>query len=277
MRQVFKSARMIGVAIAALISTSLVGPANAALMEYFKGRYGAIEVFDSAKKLSFRVNAPELSQPRDFCQFNDLSTAIAVVDAGLLLDFNASVAELTPVSVGTNKVPEPLTLKQALRAGTPEVFAALRAKLNTGQLANLNAKSALPTKVAQTSAFALVDWFKALQANTLALKPATMKALRSLLTQKRVGTTKLLAFSSRCAGKAGAGTPGAALGASVGVVQRDLMAPIFFAVSVDGKSRSDLFNVAPKIRDAALSEFGYWRSDATQDSAISVTPKTLAQ
>jgi hypothetical protein len=259
---------------ALLFFVSLIGlgQANAALMEYFKGRYGAIEVFDSAKKLSFRVNAPELSQPRNFCQFNDLSTAIAAVDAGLVPDFNATISEIFLPHAGTKKIREALTLKQALRAGTPEVFASLRAKLNAAQLANLNAKSALPTKVDQTSAFALLDWFKALQANSLALKPATAQALKSLLTQKRSGTSKLLAFSSRCAG-----VSGAALGASIGMVLRDSGAPVFFAVSVDGKSRADLFNIAPKIRDAALNEFGYWRAEATPETTFDIEPKPLAR
>jgi beta-lactamase class D len=254
------------------VCLAAVGHADAALMEYFKGRYGAIELFDSAKKLSFRVNAPELSQPRDFCQFNDLSTAIAAIDAGLLPDFNAPVDDLTLVPSGIIKTRKNLTLKQALRAGTPEVFAALRAKLSAAQVLNLNAKSALPTKIGKTSAFALLDWFKALHANSLALKPATTQALRTLLTQKRNGSSTLLAFSSRCAG-----TTGAALGASIGIVQRDAAAPVYFAVSVDGKSRADLFNVAPKIRDAALHEFGYWRIDAEPDSHLSATPKALAK
>ena len=224
--------------------------ANAALMSHFKGRYGAIELFDSAKKLSFRVNAPELSQIRNFCQFNDLSTAIAVVDLGLLPNFEASVAEYLPQQSG--KAIESLTLKQALRAGTPEVFAALRAKISASQLANLNAKSALPTKLPSTSAFALLDWFKALSTNTLALKPTTKEALRSLLTIKSRGSEKLLAYSSRCTESS------IAVGASVGVLIRAPAEPIFFAVSVDGKSRADLFYVAPSIRDAALNEFGYW-------------------
>lgn len=235
---------------AVALVTGLMPCANAALMSHFKGRYGAIELFDSAKKLSFRVNAPELSQTRNFCQFLDLSTAIAAVEIGLLPNFEASVVEFLPLTQG--KVVKPLTLKQALRVGTPEVFLALRNKITVAQLANLNAKSALPTKDAATSAFALLDWFKALDTNALALKPTTKEALRSLLTIKSRASTKLLAFSSRCVESSGS------VGASVGMLIRAPAAPIFFAISVDGKSRADLFYVAPSIRDAALNEFGYW-------------------
>jgi len=224
--------------------------ANAALMTHFKGRYGAIELLDSAKKLSFRVNAPELSQTRNFCQFNDLSTAIAAVELGVLPDFDASVTQYLPVVPG--KPPKSLTLKQALRVGTPEVFSGLQSKITVAQLSALNAKSALPTKVSTSSAFALLSWFKALDSDVLALKPTTKEALRSLLTIRNRRTIKLLAFSSRCIEETGA------VGASVGMVTRPPAAPIFFAISVDGKTRADLFYVAPKIRDAALNEFGYW-------------------
>ncbi len=245
------------------VLTGLVPSANAALMSHFKGRYGAIELFDSGKKLSFRVNAPELSQIRNFCQFNDLSTAIAVIEIGLLPNFDASVAQYLPPRPGREI--QPFTLKQALRAGTPEVFSALRDKISAAQLATLNAKSALPTKLPSTSAFALLDWFKALNMNALALKPATSDALRSLLTIKSRASQKLLAFSSRCTESSGA------VGASVGMLIRAPAEPVYFAISVDGKSRADLFYVAPKIRDAALNEFGYWpveiKAEETRDVA----------
>lgn len=239
--------------------TVILPSANAALMTHFKGRYGAIELFDSAKKLSFRVNAPELSQTRNFCQFNDLSTAIAAVELGLLPNFEASVAEYLPQVPGE---PLPaLTLKQALREGTAEVFTGLQGKITAAQLAALNSKSALPTKLTMTSAFALLSWFKALDSNVLALKPATKEALRSLLTIKSRDSTKLLAFSSRCLETVGA------VGASVGMLTRAPATPVFFAISVDGKTRADLFYVAPKIRDAALNEFGYWPIEIAPESA----------
>ncbi len=237
----------------------LMSAANAALMTHFKGRYGAIELFDSAKKLSFRVNAPELSQTRNFCQFNDLSTAIAAVELGLLPDFTASVAEYMPQISG--KPTAPLTLRQALRVGTPEVFSGLLGKITAAQMQTLNAKSALPTKLPMTSAFALLSWFKALDSDVLALKPTTKKALRSLLTIKNRHSIKLLAFSSRCAETTGA------VGASVGILTRPPAAPVFFAVSVDGKTRADLFYIAPTIRDAALNEFGYWPFEIAPESA----------
>lgn len=236
-------------------------------MTHFKGRYGAIEVFDSAKKLSFRVNAPELSQTRNFCQFNDLSIAIAAVEFGLFANFDAPVAEYLPLTPG--KAIPLLTLRQALRAGTPEVFSALRGKISTAQMTSLTAKSALPTKLLATSAFALIDWFKALNANALALKPATKEALHSLLTIKRRDSVKLMAFSSRCSETTGA------VGASVGMLLRAPADPVFFAVSVDGKNRADLFFVAPTIRDAALNEFGYWPIEPAPDRASSVLAKPI--
>jgi hypothetical protein len=232
---------------------ALCAPLHASLSEHFKGRYGAIEVFDAGKKLSFRVNAPELSEARDFCQFNDLSVAIAAVDSGVLASFDASVAQFAPAkpSALNSKAPATLSLKQALRAGTPAVFTALRAKIAVASFAQLRAKAALPSDGA-VSAFNLIEWFKALQADTVALKPATRAALRSLLTQRSRDGAKLLAFSSRCPQSRGA------LGANVGLVLRPNVPPVYFAVSVDGKSRKELFNIAPLIRDAALNELGYW-------------------
>jgi hypothetical protein len=228
---------------------------GASLMSHFHGRYGAIEIFDTQKKLSFRVNAPELSQPRDFCQFNDLSIAIAAVDTGVLADFDAPLDALLPAKSAPSSTPNKpaavLTLKRALRLGNAEVFAVLRSKIMPAKLAALEAKSALPTKTALTSAFALLDWFKALHAGTLALQPKTKLALNTLLTVRRDRERRFFAFSSRCAADPGA------LAASVGMITSKT-APVFFALSVDGKSRAELFQVAPKIRDAALAEMGYW-------------------
>ncbi len=251
---------------ALVLLIALMSHANAALMTHFKGRYGAIEVFDSAKKLSFRVNAPELSQQRNFCQFNDLSTAIAAVELGLLADFDASVAQFLPLIPG--QPTKTFTLKQALRLGTPEVFSGLQSKITTTQFSALHAKSALPTKLSMSNAFALLAWFKALDSDVLALKPTTRAALRSLLTIKNRNSVKLLAFSSRCAETKGA------VGASIGMLLRPPAAPIFFAVSVDGKTRADLFYVAPTIRDAALNEFGYWPFQIAPEGvrAVSISP-----
>ena len=51
--------------------------------------------------------------------------------------------------------------------------------------------------------------------------------------------------------------------------------PVFFAISVDGKTRADLFYVAPTIRDAALNEFGYWPIENTPESAQAPLSKPI--
>jgi beta-lactamase class D len=219
------------------------------LMDHFKGRYGAIELFDTEKKLSFRVNAPELSEPRDFCEFHQLSTGIAAIELGLLKDFEADVASLDPKARAKNQT---LRLKTALRKNNKAVFEALSGKIGSAKLQTMHAQKLIPSAGGSISAFALLEWFKALESNSLKLKATTLTAIRSVLAVRKANGAKLLSFSSRCALARGA------LGASIGVLQRTKLAPIYFAVSVDGKSRKDLFYLAPGIRDAALTEMGYF-------------------
>jgi hypothetical protein len=132
------------------------------LMDHFKGRYGAIELFDTEKKLSFRVNAPELSEPRDFCEFHQLSTGIAAIELGLLKDFEADVASLDPKALAKNEV---LMLKTALRKNNVAVFEALRGKISTAKLQTMHAQKLIPSAGGAISAFALLDWFKATRSN----------------------------------------------------------------------------------------------------------------
>lgn len=217
----------------------------ASLMSHFQGRYGAIELFDSGKKLSFRVNAPELSQRRNYCQADDLATAIAAIEYGIVKDFNSPIASPVAVAGATE-----LTMRQALRQGNRTYFEALRTRLGPQVLTTMRAKKLVPG-APPTTAFALLDWMKAFERGTLAYKPATRVALNNFLAQRRQDDRVIYAFSSRCTDGEGA------LASTVGYVSSKLP-PVYFVLSVEGKSRRDLFMVAPKIRDAALIEMGYW-------------------
>ena len=218
----------------------------ASLMSHFKGRYGAIELFDSGKKLSFRVNAPELSQQRNFCQVEDLATAITAIEYGVVSDFNSPI-----VSLARDVLPgKELTMRQALRQGNRSYFEALRTRLGPQAIAAMRAKKLVPA-AGTTSAFALLDWIKAFERGALIYKANTRKALSNFLAQKRQDERVIYAFSSRCNDGEGA------LASTVGYLASNAP-PVYFVLSVEGKSRSDLFMVAPKIRDAALIEMGYW-------------------
>jgi beta-lactamase class D len=225
------------------------------LQDHFKGRYGAIELFDTQKKLSFRVNAPELSAARDFCEFHHLSTAIAAIEIGLLSDFSADVMSLSNANPAPQKT---LSLRQAIRKNQTAVFGALNEKIGAAKLQSMHAAKLLPSGGEKISAFALLEWFKALESNTLKLKPNTLAAIRSMLAVSKPNGAKLLSFSSRCKLEYGA------LGGAVGVLQRPKMAPVYFAISVDGKTRKDLFGIAPGIRDASLSQMGYFDTDSAR-------------
>lgn len=232
-------------------------PLSAALIDHFRGRYGAIEVFDTARKLSFRVNPPELSTPRNFCEFDHLALAIAAVDTGMVKDFSSSIESLLP-ELNERERANNSSLRSALRASNPKVFAKLSTLL-TSRVTALQARNALPIGKGR-SAFQILEWFKALQAKKLPLKPATVAALSSLLVQKRNGASRLWSFSSRCDEALGSNGQPQAVGASIGFVERPGLAPVFFAATVDGKSRSDLFNVAIRIRDQSLLELKIWEA-----------------
>jgi hypothetical protein len=232
-------------ALAALAILSFHG-AHAALLSHFKGRYGAIEVFDTGKKLSFRVNPPELSSARNFCRVNDLAQVIAGLEAGTL----KADAQFARTLGGKS---ETVTLKNALLHDTPWVFSQLQSQVSAAQVKRLQDKKLAPTN---GTAFHVLEWFNALQAGSLALKPGTLQSVKSLLIVKRSASGVMYSFSSRCTEARGA------VGGIFGYVERPNAQPIFFAVSVDGKSVSELFGVARNIRDAALTELGYWQAAA---------------
>jgi beta-lactamase class D len=232
------------------IALCLASWSNASgLMDHFKGRYGAIELFDTQKKLSFRVNAPELSAARDFCEFHHLSSAIAAIELGLVADFSADVTNLIHPDQVSQKT---MSLRQAIRKNQTAVFTALNEKIGRAKLDLMFGSKQLPSNGEKISAFALLEWFKTLESNTLKLKPSTLSAIRSMLSVRKANGAKLLSFSSRCKLSFGA------LGSTIGVLQRPKLAPVYFAISVDGKTRKELFGVAPGIRDASLSELGYF-------------------
>lgn len=226
----------------------------ASLMSHFQGRYGAIELFDSGKKLSFRVNAPELSLKRNFCQVEDLSIAIAAIEYGVVPDFDSPIAAL---AAKTAPGPE-LTMRQALRQGNRSYFASVSTLVGPQAIATMRARKLVPIS-GMTSAFALLDWMKAFERGALVYKSNTRKAVTTFLSQKRQDGRVIYAFSSRCPDGEGA------LASSVGYVASK-SPPIYFVLSVEGKSRQDLFMVAPKIRDAALIEMGYWFAEPVDAS-----------
>lgn len=249
--------------LALLLTASALGTsAHAGLREHFKGRYGAIEIYDASAKLSFRVNPPHLTHALPVCGLENVVIAAAALEHGIIKHRSTKLtwdtlkypAEASwPSSWQTDQA-----LSQAFFRGTPWYFAELRARVGEPALAVTLQKlafskpGALPASVRTSSSLALVEWFKRLQLATLPLAPSTQLALQSALRRERVENKKLYSLGARCQLD-----EQKFMTWSVGYVLGN-KAPVYYVLTAQGKSMADLAKVGPRLRDAALAELHYF-------------------
>lgn len=252
------AARLLFVLAAGVLCTT----AQAGLREHFKGRYGAIEIYDASAKLSFRVNPPHLTHALPVCGLENVVIAAAALEKGIIKHRDSKLtwdslkypAEARwPSSWQTDQA-----LSQAFFRGTPWYFAELSEKVGDAALAVTLQKLAFSKPGAQpalgrtSSSLALVEWFKRLQLGTLPLSPSTQLALRSALRRERVENKKLYSLGARCQLD-----EQKFMTWSVGYVLGN-KAPVYYVLTAQGKSLADLAKVGPRIRDAALAELKYF-------------------
>lgn len=236
------------------------GVQAAGLSPHFQGRFGAIEIFDSQAKLSFRVNTPRLAQPLPACGTGYLVLAAAALKQGTLKadattrEWDATrypAAADWPISWQRTQ-----TLESALRYGTPWYFSELQAGLGAhlgGHLSRFSLKlTGAQIDGWRISTFDQIEWLKRLRSNTIGLSPVAHSTLLNALVRETYGNEKLYGVGGRCAQDAEYW-----LAWQVGWVDRG-KAPTFYALNAEGKDRADLSGVGRRIARDALAEMKLW-------------------
>lgn len=256
--------RLNGIWRAALLSLLGTGVAQAAgLSPHFKGRFGAIEIFDSQAKLSFRVNTPRLVEALPACGTGNLVLAAAALKQGTLTATTTTrewdpqrhpAAEGWPAAWRRTQ-----TLDSALRYGTPWYFSDLQAGLGNhlpGHISRFGLKlSGSHSEGWRISALDQVEWLKKLRSNQIGLSAQAHSALLNALVRETQGNARLYGVGGRCAQDAQYW-----LAWQVGWVDHDgAAAPAFYALNAEGKDRADLSGVGRRIARDTLAEMKLWR------------------
>lgn len=232
----------------------------AGLAPHFQGRFGAIEIYDSQAKLSFRVNPPRLTTALPVCATGHLAIAVAALKQGILKP-DATERAWDPLkypagadwSAGWQ---QPQTLASALRNGAPWYFEQLQSELGPAlvtQLQRLKLKFAsAPLGEWRLSTLDQVEWLKAVRANSAGLAPAAHTAILSAMQRGQLDGHTLYGVGGRCPQDAEYW-----LGWQIGWVER-AQAPVFYALNTEGNDRADLSGVTRRIARDALAEMKFW-------------------
>lgn len=240
------------VLLAAIASTSLSG--------HFKGQYGGIEMFDSQAKLSFRVNPSHLATPIRACSSGYLFLATQALVAGKLDPINTSIRYDAVRFPSTPDWPvawqQEQDLTVALRFATPWYFAELRQRLGQGAW-QMRAQQAGfgnlqgPIEEWTTTILQQVNWIRRLQSNALGLNGQSRELIRRGLRREQAGTNVLFGSGGRCP------LPdGTAIAWHLGWVERN-KSPVFYGLTVEGKSRDELSGEALRIAKDTLNEMNF--------------------
>jgi beta-lactamase class D/beta-lactamase class D OXA-10 len=123
-------------AAAALCWFSL--PAAAMLSGQFKGRYGALEIYDAQSKLSFRVNTPRLAERLSPCETYFLAHTGVALTLGVIKEANSTIAFDATQHPDAATWPElwrrDHTFDSALKNGVPWYAAALSTRVGQQRL-----------------------------------------------------------------------------------------------------------------------------------------------
>jgi beta-lactamase class D len=230
------------------------------LAEHFKGQYGAIEIFDSAAKLAFRVNPPQLTTSVKACASAHLFIAVSALKRALIKPEQSRLtAPLWDQSNQPAYWPKAWRadqeLSHALRHATPWYFAQLVAKLDSpawrkeAEAAGFQVTGTDPEQW-QTTVLKQMTWLRQFQATRAGLSAAQMSYLRSALSRRLGKAHRLFGVGGRCP------LPdGTALGWQLGWVER-AKAPAFYVLTVESKTMQSLAGEPRRIALDGLMHYG---------------------
>lgn len=262
--------------VAGLLAHDAMG---AGLAPHFQGRFGAIEIFDSQAKLSFRVNPPRLTEALPACGTAHLLVAAAALQHGVL-PVDATLrpwnAEAWPAGEDwPRRWQSEQTLDVALRYGTPWYFQELQTALGPKLDATLQRwgmKVSGSVEQWRISPLDQVEWLKKLRTNSIGLSAVAHRSLLAALTREQHNGEILYGMGGRCAQD-----PEYWLAWQVGWVERSgARAPAYYALNAEGRNRADLKGVGRRIARSALAEMKIWTAPLQPLPAAALTG-TLAE
>jgi beta-lactamase class D len=239
-------------------------PAAAGLIEHLYGRYGAIELYDTASQLSFRVNAKQLTQRVNACGTAYLAVATIALKTGALDPAATRIAwdraRHPPAPEWPSTWQRDRDLRQALQHGAPWYFAELTERVGLERLVReanaLKLAANGPVQGApeawQVSALDQVEWVRRLAVGQLGLNRKAESTLWQALKREDGALGVRYGLSARCAQD-----NGLPLGWHIGWIARP-QGPLAFAVQLEDPVLDALRGQALRTARGALAELGFW-------------------
>ncbi len=254
--------------LAALFSSSA---AHAAMLSgQFKGRYGALEIYDAQTKLSFRVNTPRLAERLTPCEtYLWPHTAIAL-GTGAIKDNTTKIVFDPNKHPAASTWPEVWrrdhTFESALRDSVPWYAGELSTRIGNVKLAqhlkrikygNADISGGLDkfwnTSSLRITGLEQVDFVRGFREGRLGFSPNATKLVKEAMVQERTPDYTIYGMPGTCAHDA---TGTKYLGWLIGFVERPGKV-WYYAMNIDAKAVADFGTARLDIVRGAMAEMGF--------------------
>ncbi len=242
----------------------------AMLSGQFKGRYGALEIYDAQSKLSFRVNTPRLAERLTPCQtYLWPHTAIAL-GTGVIKDSDSRIAFDPAKHPNAASWPEPWrrdqTFDSALKDAVPWYASELSTRMGSARLTqnlkrikygNGDISGGLDrfwdTSSLKITSLEQVDFVRNFRDGKLGFNARVTQLLKDALVLERTPEYTIYGMAGSCAHDA---TATKYIGWLVGYVERPGKV-WYYAMNIDAKAIADFGTARLDIVRGAMAEMGF--------------------
>lgn len=238
------------------------------LTTHFKGRYGALEIYDPQTKLSFRVNTPRLAQRMSPCATFQLPQAAIALTTGVIKFDQNSIAFDAARHPDASAWPESWRQNQTLQSAltdsvrwyTAELAQRIGSQRMSQQLARIKYGNAdvsggldrfWHSSSLRVSTLEQVEFVRAFREGRLGFPQRVVKTVGEALVLERGADYVIRGKYGSCAGD-----DGYQIGWLVGWAERNGKV-WYFGLNLDGTSIADFAGARLPIVHGAMAELGF--------------------
>lgn len=247
----------------AVCGVALATSAHAGLTEHFRNQFGALELYDSNAKLSFRVNPPRLTEALPACGMANLGIAVAALKAGVIKPADTRISwdqdKHAPLSVWPGSWQRPQVLDRAFRFNVQWYFDEMAERIGStkleAELIKLGYRSPGPginPLQWKVSTLELVELIRRIDVGQVGLNAEANAALKDALLRERKDGKQMYALGARCT--INETTPFAwRAGMVIGNPK-----PVYYGLHLQGKTIDTLRGESDRIIRDAMTEMEYY-------------------
>ena len=255
---------MFAVALATLLAGST---ADAMLAGQFKGRYGALEIYDAQSKLSFRVNTPRLQVELPACSTYLLPHTVIALGLGVIKDTDSRIAFDAAKHPGSEAWPaawkRDQTYDSALKDSVQWYAQELATRMGTARLqqnlkrikyGNADLSGGLGNfwmSSLKVTSFQQLDFLRALREGKLGYNARVHKAVQDAMVIEKTPDYTIYGKYGSCPMP-----DGKYIGWLVGYIERPGKV-WYYALNLDGKSLADFAGIRLEIVKGSMQELGF--------------------